>query len=572
MRGFVALFRREFRDARWHLAASFVVAAAAPWAVHAWMTAGADDEVVAKIGGRGVVPILFALFVASAASDLVARDVATRRIDALAVLPVPISTVWNAKALFLLASSLAMLVWLVAAEFAALAFGVSGKAAAWLPSMLVAAGPSIAGGLALGAASLFFSTLVDRGMTAALGAVALIVGIAWGVHWAEVPATAGLVTLVAAYAVPLGLAAAFALASRTSFVRGPIHGPSKPRLALAGLVTLLGIVLPGGGVVAFGMERAAHLDPADGDPSRREAYVSPDGKWLAVEDGVRGPGSRSRTWLFGLGDDSCREIAPGNTWFAGGGAWTPGSMLLVRTSSFSVVSGPRHVRQLEVEPKGLGVADSTWIPAETVESGPPGWAWVRTEQTLGPGRRVYAITSLGTFGSMRYTGRQVQPGHRSDTVFVVSESRVLSRITRGSPRDERTNELARDVDAVLQVSADDRHLLLDGDSDVRVLDATTGAVRFDATRERAKWTEDGSRVLLWDEDASHSVTRFAVHDLDAATTIDLGAPLVRDRLPRVSVLRDRRLVVCDGDVTLRAADGKVIRRLFPPPAAGEKGN
>ena len=65
------------------------------------------------------------------------------------------------------------------------------------------------------------------------------------------------------------------------------------------------------------------------------------------------------------------------------------------------------------------------------------------------------------------------------------------------------------------------------------------------------------------------MTRSALHDLDTGLTVDLGAPLVADHVPSVSRVRDGRIVVCDGDVTLLAADGKPIRRLFPPQ---EKGN
>src|SRR6185369_17062851 len=88
VRGLVALLRREFRDARAHLFCSFALAVAAPFLVHVWALQGRDADVVATVV-RVVVPTLFAMFVAATASDLVARDVATRRIDALAVLPVP---------------------------------------------------------------------------------------------------------------------------------------------------------------------------------------------------------------------------------------------------------------------------------------------------------------------------------------------------------------------------------------------------------------------------------------------------------------------------------------------------
>lgn len=590
MRRFVALFRRELRDARWHLAASFVVAAVTPWAVHSWMTAGADDELVATIGGRGVVPILFALFVASAASDLVAREVATRRIDALAVLPVPISTVWNAKAVFLLASSLAMLLWIVAAEFAALAFGVSDKAAALLPSMLVAAGPSIAGGLALGAASLFFSALVDRGMTAALGAVVVLVAVGAGVEWAEVPAASGVVTTLAGWAVPLGLAAAFVLASRASFVRGPIHGPSKLRIFAHGGARLLAFGLAGGATAALVLVASSRWAFGEGRSGERSAFLSPDGKWVAIEEWSARANVVCSTWLVGIDDGSCREIAPGNSWFAATGAWLPGSMLRVHTAYFSMLDGPRVVRALDVEPSRLGVADerrfrgepametdesewnwgksrfarrTLWRPRED-----SGWATVRFVRTKSPGHSLFEVVSGAR--SRQIECDDVVASRIRGVLYVLAADGSL---TRRSFDDGTGTEIARGVTGMAGEDGSGRRLLLLRGQPFRVIDARTGAEVYSAPSRGARWV-GAARDLLqsWSWDAKGGTSRSALHDLDAGTTVDLGTPVVADAVPSVDRLRDGRLVVCDGDVTLRAADGKVIRRLYPPPAAGEKGN
>jgi len=363
VRGLVALLGRETRDARWHVVSSLAIAVAVTFSVHAWALVTASDEDAALIGTRLVVPVLFALFAASTASDLVARDVATRRIDALAVLPVPVGRVWTAKALFLFAASLLFVAWLVAAECLAVAAFATPTALARMPAGLAAAVPSLLGGLALGAASLFFSTLLERGMAAALAALVVIVVVAASVQWAAIPAAPGAVTTIAYYAVPLLVGAAFVAASRAAFVRGPIHASSKWRLAYVGIGVLVAIAVPAGAAVALGVDGATRLAPGAGDASRRRAFLSPDGKWVAIEDSAA---VASRTWIVRIDDGSCRPIADGETWFICGDAWLPGSVLRVRTSSFSVLDGPRHFRELVIEPTRLEVAEESWCQGETI--------------------------------------------------------------------------------------------------------------------------------------------------------------------------------------------------------------
>jgi hypothetical protein len=572
VRGFVALLRRELRDARWHVAASAFVAAAVPFAIHLAFLGGADDETVATIGGRWIAPGLFALFAAATASDLVARDVATKRIETLAVLPVAIGRVWTAKALFLAAACVAFLAWILAAESAAVAACASDGALARLPAALGDAAPSFFAGFALAAAAFFFSTLVDRGMAAGLAALVAIVGVAWAVQWAEIPAAPGLATIVVTYAAPLGLASAFVVASRVAFVRGPIHGPSKLRLVAAGVVPLVALAVPGGAAAAMTLDSATSLAAGDGELANRWAAVSPDGKWVAVEDSLGGPRSRSRTWLLGFDDGSCREVAPGNTWFGGEAAWTHGSTLYVLRSSFSMISGPRYLRGLEVEPSRLGVVENIWVPHETAHddtgahAGHATWGSVRVQRTISPGRTLFEIGWYGR--SKRIECRDVVLSPRSGVAFVTATDGTLSRLDLTA---HTSTPLAANVVQSPVPDGDGRRILLrDGR---RVIDATTGEVVLSGWDGGAWWTGTSCGLLqTWTCDATHCVARSALRDLDARTTVDLGAPLFKDRIPYVARLRDGRLVVCDGEVTLRDAKGAVIRRLFPPPSAAERGN
>ena len=557
MRGFVALFAREWRDARWNLAASFGVAAAAPWVVHGLVMDNADDEAMALIGGRVIVPVLFALFAAATASDLVARDVATRRIDALAALPVPGARVWTAKASFLGVASVLFLAWTIACETLAVS-SCAPNAYLLLVTRLGDAVPTILAGLAFGAAAFFFSTLMERGMTAAIAALVALTAIAWSIQLAEIPAADSATTRFAAYAVPLAVAAAFTFGSRQAYVRGPIHGPSKLRLALTGIVAAVALLVPTGTCLALGLDEASRLRAGEGDASLRAAYVSPDGKWVAVQDQAND--GASRTWLVGLADGSCREIADGPTWFGDEGAWLGGSMLCVRTSSFSVLDGPRYVRRLEVEPTRLDVADERWLRREPASVSPWSgrWGWVTEERSLGDGRHVFSAGWHG--GSRRITGRAVVAAVHAPVFFVVTESGALTRL---DTRNDKTVELVHDGVTSVELSADGVLLFVETARGTRILLASSGATLAEGLGRNAR-PLGGRRLLLWNTDEQRRVTRFAVRDLDTAKTIDFGAPRLTDRVPRVTWLKDGNFLVVDGDVTLRDAAGRTVRRLFPP--------
>jgi hypothetical protein len=557
VRRFLALFGREWRDARWNLVASLAVAAATPWIVHGIVMDAADDEAMAFAGGRLIVPVLFALFAAATASDLVSRDVATRRIDALAALPVPGARVWTAKAAFLGVAAVLFLAWLVACEVLAVTF-CAPTAFVLLVTRLGDAIPSILAGLAFGAAALFFSTLMERGMTAAIAALVALTAVAWGIQIAEVPAAAGAMTSFAAWAVPVGLALAFFAGSRAAFVRGPIHGPSKLRVALTGVVALVVLLVPAGTCLALGLDAASRLPAGAGDPALRAAYVSPDAKWVAVQD--QAASGESRTWIVGLADGSCREIAPGPTWFADEGAWLGGSMLCVRTSSFSVLDGPRHVRRLEVEPTRLGVADERWLRREpaSVNDWAGRWAWVSKERSLGDGRNVFNVGSGSR--SWRFVCRAVVAAVHAPVLFVVTETGAL---TCFDTRKDATVELVHDGVTSIELSSDGALLFVETAGGTRIHDASKGETLVEGLGRNAR-PLGGRRLLLWSTDEQRRVTSFAARNLDTMKTVELGAPRLADRVPRVTWLADGRFVVCDGDVTLRDADGRAIRRLFPP--------
>jgi hypothetical protein len=388
VRGLVALLRRETRDARGPLATLFVVAAAAPFVLRVFVLERSEEELSMTLA-RMFVPAAFAVFVVAIASDLVARDVATKRIDGLAVLPVPISRVWTAKVLFLVVASAAFLAWITGAAFAAVASTASKSAMDRLSGDLADAWPALFAGVALGAATLFFSTLLERGMAAVLSAFIVLIAGAWIVQIAELPAAPGRLTMFAVDVVPVIVALAFVAASRQAFVRGPIHSSGKLRLALVGAGVLAAVVLPAGSALAFGVERSTCLAPGDGSPVLLRAFLSPDEKWLAVEDATRS--GASRTWIVGVEDGACRPIADGSTRFAEWGAWLPGSSLHVRRSTFSLVEIPCRTRTLEIEPSHLGVVEERPM---VLEPRPP--AGDRPATRFRDGRRVVVVNGVVT--------------------------------------------------------------------------------------------------------------------------------------------------------------------------------
>lgn len=359
MRGFVALFSRESRDARWHLVGAFALAAAAAFAACLWPIEWRSNADVAVVLGRVMPPLFFALFAASTASELVARDVATRRIEALAVLPTSMGRVWTAKFAFLVVASLAFLAWTIGACTAAVAFCTTSDTLSRLPDELLAGAPYLAAGAAFGGASLFFSTLLERGMTAVLASVVVLVAVACAVQWIAPPAAPGAFANAAWVAAPLALATAFVLGSRAAFVGGPVHSSGKVRLALLGLGVVAALVAPAGASLARGLDRTTRLDVGAGDPSLRRAFLSPDGKWVAVEDAAQG-GAR-RTWIVGVADGSCRPVQEGATWFPWDGPWLPESSLQVFACSFSMLEGPCRLRLLDIEPTRREVSeDRAW--------------------------------------------------------------------------------------------------------------------------------------------------------------------------------------------------------------------
>jgi hypothetical protein len=176
MRHLLPLFRREWRDARAVTIASALVALLASIAINVWFFHWKEGDLTAMY----LVPSLLALYLAAIGSDLVAAEVSTRRVDALALLPTSLRRVWTAKVLLLVVAGGVFLAWLLAVELTLLAtFGEDGQLPAFL-ARLPDSLPMLAVAAALASATLFFSTMIERGFAAVVASL-VVVGLGvWG--------------------------------------------------------------------------------------------------------------------------------------------------------------------------------------------------------------------------------------------------------------------------------------------------------------------------------------------------------------------------------------------------------
>jgi hypothetical protein len=290
---FRALLHREWRDVRAVTIAAALVTIPASLALNHWFLHWKEGALTAM----WVVPAIVALYLAVVAADLVGGEVATRRIDGLAVLPTGLLRVWTAKATLLAVTGVVFLLWTVAAELGLLAvWGQPNELDAFLAALSGAA-PHLAVAAALAAVTLFFSTVFERGFTAVLVSV-LVVGV--GVYgWTRIdwrgmdlrPDPLHLLWTAAA----LGLV--FAVGSAMAFVRGPIHAASVLRRVSVGAIVPLGVISMTTVTVAGLLHSWNSLEPGDTDVVIQSAIASPDGAHVALAVSRVGRPNLNRTWI-----------------------------------------------------------------------------------------------------------------------------------------------------------------------------------------------------------------------------------------------------------------------------------
>lgn len=306
------LMAKEWRENRLLVLGLVLLAPAASVAVKWWLVGWERTAPFDSI--FFLVPGLLGLFLVGVAADLVAADAGSGRAAFLAALPVRPIRVWAAKAAFLFLGGALYLGWLLIVEAAILAaagldpghLGGNGTPdRAW--RFLV---PVVAG-----AATLFFSTLLDRGLAAVFAALATLAGL--GAAFACGAAAAGVDPKPGGPAfAPFAalLAAAFLAGSALAFARGRIHLRARlRRLGLAAAGFLL-VLLPPVGFATAAVAEWRRLDPSDSGLVIHHLEVHPSGRWAVVGVGAdrkRGPlgvAGPVRRWALSLSDGTLRDL------------------------------------------------------------------------------------------------------------------------------------------------------------------------------------------------------------------------------------------------------------------------
>jgi len=324
------LFRKEWRDARWIIIGLVVLAPIASLALKFLLLGGNRFDENASAGG--FIPAMLLLYVLAVGADIVAADAGSGRIGFLAALPVRPRTLWGVKAGFLFGGAAIYLVGLLVMETVFLTgcglnglrvFTVSLPKYAFLYAIVAV----------VAAATLMYSTLIDRGFAAVIAALFTIGGIAGAaLHFHPAPKQIPHDSVAAAAAL---LTVAFLSGSLLAFTKGRIHlGGRGRRIAFAVGAFLLVFGLPATLTVA-GAARRLHVGLTDQDVEARLLLVDDEGKWAvgwlhrgSSRDPLLGVLRKFRIVGVSLEDGRIRGLgtgdnnsAPGRRWFTEAGRY-----------------------------------------------------------------------------------------------------------------------------------------------------------------------------------------------------------------------------------------------------------
>jgi hypothetical protein len=261
-----------------------------------------------------LLPGLLGLCTLAIAADLVGGDAGSGRIRFLAALPVRPTTIWAAKVAFLVLSATLYLGYCIAMEVAI--FFLSGRSPVVLLStealandwllLVIAAG---------GAATLFWSTLLDRGLATAIAGTGSVAAIGFGLRMAS---KAGLdFSPRSGNFAPVALVtvAAFLAGSFLAFTRGRVHLGSRLRRALLATGAFLIVAAPPVVFAGQAVLRYRSIGPSDPDVSLHFFEASPHDPWLVVyaqrrEKGPFGVSEAIAFFAVRTTDGLVREIPP----------------------------------------------------------------------------------------------------------------------------------------------------------------------------------------------------------------------------------------------------------------------
>jgi len=274
----LGLLRKEWRENRLLI---FGLLAAAPALSGLVKSLGLGREGLGDLSFATYgIPSMLGLYLVAVSADLIANDSGAERHGFVAALPVRAGTVWSAKALFLFGSTALYLGYLVLTETAIVAI-VTGSVST------ISESPARRYAVLLwvlplgGAATLFWSTLIDRGLTAAFAALFTLAGIGVFIllydvkRFRLVHGTENTVVLAA-----LVLTAGFLAGSYLAFAFGRIHLGCRVRRTVLAMAALLLIVVPTAADAAIRLERWMMITPGDPGLVTRKLATEPAGDWV----------------------------------------------------------------------------------------------------------------------------------------------------------------------------------------------------------------------------------------------------------------------------------------------------
>jgi hypothetical protein len=586
MSPFLALVRKEWRDVRVLTFASALIAVGVclgiRWGLVAW--GGRDDAggFPAETWWGFFVPMTVALYAATVAADMVGGEVASRRVDQLALLPVGPMRVWSAKATFLLLATAAFGAWCVAVQWVALDVCLgSAQAAEFLREVMDGKVAALAATCA--AATLLASTFRVRGLGALLAglfvAVATFGGAAWMAKWSGVFDEW---TLGESYGVATPfwrregvvlawLPASVLLAAGAAFVLGRVHLGRVLRPLAIGVATLAALlVVPAAAMAAA----ASSVVPGETGTQLHRIVPSPDGRWAYAEF-TRLQRWESRTgFVLSLETGALQPVVDDCSLFALGDAarmWDADGRLVLLCTRGEEVSGTAIV-----DPStGKVLREAGLVPerARTAAS-PPNWHWKHSRQAP-DGAWDFALRESATSAPIDVRSYVPPVVSSQGRLVYVPEPRVLA--TRTLPDGPERRLLVIDEPwksgCVGSLSSDARLITVRHGDAWTALDVETGALRdlgggrdLSPALGRPEWLRvqgapDGHLLIV---PTSREDSRRDLVDLDRGTRLALrsfslldayaqpgGRVLLRQSWPDALLLLD--------------ADLSQIRRVWPAP-------
>lgn len=587
MSTFLHLLRKEACDVRWHVRGGLAALTALTF-LFAWFASDSEPDAYLTVVAMAVfwsVPSGALLAGAAVAAELFAGECATRRVDATALLPVPLSQVFRAKcAMVAIAWLLGGLTMSVAAPVAAVAFGPGQTAhavAAAVQNGAVAAllvVPFVASVVVL-------ACVLEHGLGSVLAGLALPAMLAgagaWLGRWDDWGVAPG-----AELALGLAVAATAALVwgAWLAFTRGPIHLGVRLRRFALGVGAGFGAIVVSGVAAAAAVDARVDLAPGDADAIVDALRVSPDGEFAVVFVTNVRTNATSQAWSVRLADGSAVRLPGRHLTMWNWGA--PGSVRLMGTDDAS----PGEAREIDLATGALlpridaGVPSEPWAPcaawndrwARIVErDGQVTVTWrdrgiSRTAAggivSVSPVEGLVLVGARGTVLDLA-AGREIDIGGESGGVMWGSHQwmdggRILTYVCGG-----RRRILDCDAWEVRDVVIEDGTWSQVGDGVFAVTRRASGASALLDVRTGAV-VPVGSPVLAVPGVRRH----MAVSSGNGYELIDCATGRVLPPIPeirwslgmnRVQDLPDGNLLVCDvqGPLRVVAPDGTTVRRI-----------